>query len=62
MASSRYLRAIFLGGFLHILFAATAWTAETFRVATYNLENYLDEPAGTRPLDRKSTRLNSSHT
>ena len=24
--------------------------AETFRVATYNLDNYLDEPAGTRPL------------
>ncbi len=24
--------------------------APTFRVATYNLENYIDEPAGTRPL------------
>src|ERR1051325_8956014 len=24
--------------------------AETFRVATYNLENYLDQPTGTRPL------------
>jgi endonuclease/exonuclease/phosphatase family metal-dependent hydrolase len=24
--------------------------AETFRVAAYNVENYLDQPAGTRPL------------
>src|SRR6266516_2646917 len=24
--------------------------AHGFRVATYNLENYLDQPAGTRPL------------
>jgi endonuclease/exonuclease/phosphatase family metal-dependent hydrolase len=24
--------------------------AEAFRVATYNVENYIDEPAGTRPL------------
>jgi hypothetical protein len=24
--------------------------AETFRVAAYNLENYLDQPGGTRPL------------
>ena len=30
--------------------AALVSAAETFRVATYNLENYLDEPAGTRPL------------
>ena len=22
---------------------------QTFRIATYNLENYLDQPAGTRP-------------
>ena len=26
-----------------------AGAAQTFRVATYNLENYLDQPAGTRP-------------
>jgi endonuclease/exonuclease/phosphatase family metal-dependent hydrolase len=30
--------------------------AETFRVATYNLENYLDEPAGTRPLKTPEAR------
>ncbi len=27
-----------------------AWAAEVFRVATYNLNNYIDEPAGNRPL------------
>lgn len=36
------------------LWAGNAWqniahAAATFRVATYNLENYLDAPAGTRP-------------
>ena len=31
-----------------LLCAGPAW-AETFRVATYNLENYLDEPTETRP-------------
>src|SRR5947207_10422803 len=37
-------------GFLvaHLLRAAPA-RAESFRVATYNIENYLDEPTETRP-------------
>lgn len=30
--------------------------AETFRVATYNVENYIDEPAGTRPLKSEEGR------
>ena len=32
------------------LLASNLARAETFRVATYNLENYLDQPGGTRPL------------
>src|SRR4030095_17164189 len=36
-----------LSGFL---LSCGSRAAETFRVATYNLENYLDAPAGTRPL------------
>jgi len=32
------------------LLAAHLARAETFRVAAYNLENYLDQPSGTRPL------------
>jgi endonuclease/exonuclease/phosphatase family metal-dependent hydrolase len=38
---------ILLSGFL---LSCGSRAAETFRVATYNLENYLDAPAGTRPL------------
>src|SRR5262249_47449709 len=34
---------------LALLFGAPLLAAETFRVATYNLENYLDEPSGSRP-------------
>jgi endonuclease/exonuclease/phosphatase family metal-dependent hydrolase len=30
--------------------------AEQFRVATYNLENYLDQPAGTRPIKSSEAR------
>lgn len=29
---------------------ASGLAAQTFRVATYNVENYIDAPAGTRPL------------
>ena len=32
------------------LLAGNLAQAESFRVATYNVENYLDEPGGTRPL------------
>ena len=34
---------------LLLLLALTSSAAETFRVATWNLENYLDAPAGSRP-------------
>ena len=30
--------------------------APVFRVATYNLENYIDEPAGTRPAKTPEAR------
>jgi endonuclease/exonuclease/phosphatase family metal-dependent hydrolase len=30
--------------------------AETFRVASYNVENYLDQPGGTRPLKSAAAR------
>ncbi|HZV36162.1 MAG TPA: hypothetical protein VFB72_16415, partial [Verrucomicrobiae bacterium] len=30
-------------------FSLHAHAAETFRVATYNIENYLDQPSGSRP-------------
>ena len=33
-----------------LISTSSASAAELFRVATYNLENYIDEPAGTRPL------------
>jgi len=44
-----------------LLLLAAAWTenlraAEEFRVATYNLENYLLEPAGTRPAKPPAAR------
>jgi endonuclease/exonuclease/phosphatase family metal-dependent hydrolase len=34
---------------LLLLFVAVSAAAEVFRVATYNLEGYLDQPVGTRP-------------
>ena len=40
-----------------LLFSATCLqAADTVRVATYNLENYLDDPAGTRPSKSPETR------
>src|SRR5437868_9062797 len=33
-----------------VCIAAPAAEPPRFRVATYNLENYIDQPAGTRPL------------
>jgi len=41
-------------GLLLSLFNLSA--AVTFRVATYNVENYIDEPAGTRPLKTKDAK------
>jgi len=37
-----------LAGIAALLFTAGPCLAETFRIATYNLENYLDQPGGTR--------------
>jgi endonuclease/exonuclease/phosphatase family metal-dependent hydrolase len=36
--------------------AMAAPAAETFRVATYNVQNYLDAPAGTRPAKPEVSR------
>src|SRR5207247_95774 len=47
MAFSRILRALALAG-LAIALARTALAADYLRIATYNIENYLDAPAGTR--------------
>ena len=37
-------------GLAFALLASNLGRAETFRVAAYNLENYLDQPGATRPL------------
>jgi endonuclease/exonuclease/phosphatase family metal-dependent hydrolase len=39
-----------------VLLAATAPAAETFRVAVWNVENYLDAPSGTRPAKPPESR------
>lgn len=49
-----FFRFAFLVTFLAASFGAPA--AETFRVATYNLENYLDQPEGTRPAKSDAAR------
>src|SRR5262249_22974969 len=36
-------------GLVWLLCAANLLAADSFRVATYNLDNYLEEAAGTRP-------------
>jgi endonuclease/exonuclease/phosphatase family metal-dependent hydrolase len=41
---------------LAALWAPALPAAETFRVATYNLDNYLDAPAGNRPLKSDAAR------
>jgi len=50
MRFTAFVRRLVLFGFLGILFPGVASVATSFRVATYNLENYLDAPAGTRPV------------
>jgi len=49
MVLTGFLRKPLVVACLVILLAATSWCAEILRVATYNLENYLDVPVGTRP-------------
>ncbi|MBK7999793.1 MAG: endonuclease/exonuclease/phosphatase family protein [Verrucomicrobia bacterium] len=48
----RSIRSAFLLLILATLLisGASGMAAQTFRVATYNVENYIDAPAGTRPL------------
>ena len=33
--------------------------ADTLRIATYNLENYLETPVGTRPASAESSRASA---
>jgi endonuclease/exonuclease/phosphatase family metal-dependent hydrolase len=40
-----------------VLFLALVASAQTFRVATYNLQNYLDAPAGTRPAKSEVSKV-----
>ncbi len=49
MSLPRFLLGLGLSGLLEILLPGTGLEAATFRVATYNVENYLDAPSGTRP-------------
>ena len=39
-----------------LAFASALPAADSFRVATYNLENYVDDPAGNRPLKLPEAR------
>jgi endonuclease/exonuclease/phosphatase family metal-dependent hydrolase len=48
MESNR--RSLTIAAAFTLIFVATLSSAETFRVAAYNVENYLDQPGGTRPL------------
>src|SRR5687768_116459 len=41
---------LIIAGLLGIWLSPALPGAETFRVATYNLDNYLDQPLGTRPV------------
>jgi endonuclease/exonuclease/phosphatase family metal-dependent hydrolase len=45
-----YLR---IAGLFSILIAPAAFGADQFRVATYNVETYLDQPTATRPFIKK---------
>lgn len=40
----------------HLLVPFAVHAAETFTIATYNVENYLDRPAGTRPAKSAEAR------
>src|SRR2546421_7221171 len=51
------LSRLFLVFTVLLLFAGSAFAAETFRIATYNVENYLDTPTTTRnakPVESKA--------
>jgi len=49
MALPRLARALVFFGCLVIACSGAGSATKTFRVATYNVENYLEEPSGTRP-------------
>ena len=52
-----FTRAFFSGWlFLAMLLPGKGASPESFSVATYNLENYLDAPAGTRPAKSPEAR------
>jgi len=49
-------RLSFLAAALLLLLTAKGWAAETFRLATFNVENYLDFQEGTRPVKTAEER------
>ena len=53
---SRWVLTLRLVASLLCVAAGPLAAADTFRVATYNLENYIDEPAGTRPVKTPEAR------
>src|ERR1041385_2042459 len=54
----RYIRSVVACGAVVAVLAQgpPPLVAATFSVSTYNLENYLDEPAGNRPLKSKAAK------
>src|SRR4051794_25454417 len=55
-------RALFIALFWGVVIAARFAAADSFRVVTYNVENYLDEPTKTRhvkPPEAKAKVLES---
>lgn len=54
----RYIRPMIACGAVLVVLAQSppSLVAATFSVSTYNLENYLDEPAGNRPLKSQAAK------
>jgi len=51
-----FIRVGAIIGAIFILFHPPVQAAETFRVATYNVENFLDEASGTRPAKSEAAK------
>jgi len=50
------LRKLLIGLFGLFFGAGVLWPADKIRIAEFNLENYLDQPAGTRPVKSPEAR------
>jgi len=49
-------RRVYVASFFVLLVAGEPQAAESFRLATYNLNNYLDQPVGTRPVKSSASK------